>query len=148
MPPDAERLLLDFLAGRDVACPACGYNLRDLTAPTCPECGEALVLQVGRESRRFGLLIATLVPCMFSGIAGLFLLVPIAIQVVMGGGMDAGVVLLDLFGLTSGALGVGLAVKRERFIRQEGRVQLAWVVGVWAVHVMAFVVLVLAIALA
>ena len=29
----------DLLAGRDVPCPRCAYNLRDLTSNRCPECG-------------------------------------------------------------------------------------------------------------
>lgn len=33
------RLLRDFVADRDAACPKCGYNLRDITGATCPECG-------------------------------------------------------------------------------------------------------------
>jgi hypothetical protein len=36
-----------YLAGRDVPCPGCGYNLRDLRGSRCPECGDALVLSVG-----------------------------------------------------------------------------------------------------
>lgn len=39
--------LLDFLRDRDVACPLCGYNLRGLTSPRCPECGRDLRLSVG-----------------------------------------------------------------------------------------------------
>lgn len=34
-----------YLQGRDVPCPACGYNRRDDTAPPCPECGHHLRLQ-------------------------------------------------------------------------------------------------------
>lgn len=40
-------LLPVFLAARDVACPSCGYNLRGLREARCPECGEAIALQVG-----------------------------------------------------------------------------------------------------
>src|SRR5688572_24753805 len=32
-------LLRAFLAGRDVSCPNCEYNLRDLAGDRCPECG-------------------------------------------------------------------------------------------------------------
>jgi hypothetical protein len=32
------------LAEHDVACPACGYNLRGLTGMTCPECGSPVEL--------------------------------------------------------------------------------------------------------
>ena len=42
-------LLHMFLTARDVPCPGCGYNLRDLTGTKCPECGEDLVLQVWLE---------------------------------------------------------------------------------------------------
>jgi hypothetical protein len=45
-PHDDLSLLTQFLAGRDQACPQCGYNLRDLTGMKCPECGEELALRV------------------------------------------------------------------------------------------------------
>ncbi len=48
-PNDADGLLLDFVRDRDVACPRCGYNVRNLTKPVCPECEEPLVLKVGGE---------------------------------------------------------------------------------------------------
>ncbi len=44
--------LRDFLAGRDVPCPACGYNLRGLAAPVCPECGLTLTVEGIRRSLR------------------------------------------------------------------------------------------------
>jgi hypothetical protein len=34
-----EQWLVEFVAEREVACPACGYNLRQLTSARCPECG-------------------------------------------------------------------------------------------------------------
>ncbi|TVQ51237.1 MAG: hypothetical protein EA377_13070 [Phycisphaerales bacterium] len=40
--PDRE--LLAWLAGRDVWCPACRYNLRGLRVDRCPECGIAFEL--------------------------------------------------------------------------------------------------------
>jgi hypothetical protein len=42
---DAE-LLHQFLRGRDVACPSCGYNLRDLPGDRCPECGQVIALRL------------------------------------------------------------------------------------------------------
>ena len=50
-----------FLAGRDVECPGCGYNLRDLGGSRCPECGDELVLRVGLAEPRQGALIAGLI---------------------------------------------------------------------------------------
>lgn len=39
----------DFLRGRSAPCPKCGYDLRDLTTDTCPECGARLLLRLGHE---------------------------------------------------------------------------------------------------
>jgi hypothetical protein len=39
--------LVEYLRARDVTCPLCGYNLRGLEQPRCPECGRELVLSVG-----------------------------------------------------------------------------------------------------
>ena len=39
-------LLHQFLLGRDVPCPSCAYNLRDLPGERCPECGQVIVLRV------------------------------------------------------------------------------------------------------
>ena len=43
----ADPLLVTFLRDRDAYCPLCKYNLRALTSPRCPECGQALSLAVG-----------------------------------------------------------------------------------------------------
>jgi hypothetical protein len=45
-PPADEAMLIDWLRDRDAACPLCGYNLRALQVPRCPECGQALRLSV------------------------------------------------------------------------------------------------------
>ena len=47
-----ERALIDFLRDRDIACPLCGYNLRHLRSPRCPECGRELELRVGLSEPR------------------------------------------------------------------------------------------------
>ncbi len=67
-PADEAALLLEFLRDRDVSCPLCGYNLRNLSACTCPECRETLALAVGFRRPRFGWLLATVIPGFFSGI--------------------------------------------------------------------------------
>ena len=41
-----DPLLLQFLRARDVPCPSCAYNLRDLTGDRCPECGQEITLRL------------------------------------------------------------------------------------------------------
>lgn len=67
-----------FLAERDVACPSCGYSLRGLQSPACPECNQALKLQVGLVEPRLGAFIAGVVGlamgfgfCLIVGLWGL-----------------------------------------------------------------------------
>ena len=43
---DETELLRIYLADRDVSCPQCKYNLRNLVGSKCPECGETLQLRV------------------------------------------------------------------------------------------------------
>jgi len=57
---DAE-LLRRFLLGRDVACPGCGYNLRDLTGHICPECGQDIVLHLQLAEPRQAALLTGLI---------------------------------------------------------------------------------------
>ncbi|MGD9689532.1 MAG: zinc ribbon domain-containing protein [Phycisphaerales bacterium] len=48
MPPSpADELFLRFVDSTPARCPACGFNLRGLRAPVCPECGTPLRLVVG-----------------------------------------------------------------------------------------------------
>lgn len=47
----SERLR-EYLASRDVACHACGQNLRGLPGPICPECGTVIPAPVEHAKRR------------------------------------------------------------------------------------------------
>jgi hypothetical protein len=66
---DHVAMLLAFVRDRDVNCPRCDYNLRNLTQPVCPECREALALKVGVQRIVLAWLLATLAPGIFCGIA-------------------------------------------------------------------------------
>jgi len=44
--PSYTALLFAFLRDRDVPCPLCGYNLRALPEPRCPECGQEIRLSI------------------------------------------------------------------------------------------------------
>jgi hypothetical protein len=135
-PSDATQLLLAFVRDRDVSCPRCAYNLRNLTRPICPECGETFTLRVGAERPVFGLLLLTMAPGIFSGIAavifGLEMLVyPKAHPPEMW--------FVYLFGALSGIFAGLLFAWRWRFMKQKQRRQTYWAVGVWAIHIAVFV---------
>ena len=41
-----QQMLITFLKDRDVPCPLCQYNLRNLNRSNCPECGRPIELTV------------------------------------------------------------------------------------------------------
>lgn len=134
----AQELLLDFLRDHDAACPVCGYNLKALTRPVCPECKHDLVLTVGAARLRIGWLLAAVAPGFFSGIAAIFVLVPIFGRVLFGDGVwMLPMIALDLFGWCSGAFAIIVARRRFRFIAQPRERQRWWAIGIWLVHIAA-----------
>src|SRR3954454_6328468 len=88
--PDLDPQLLSFVRDRDVECPGCGYNLRNLCNDRCPECGEEIQLGVRLAEPKQAAPIAGLVGLAAGfGLGGL-LLIYIAIVVIFmdqGGGM-------------------------------------------------------------
>lgn len=144
---DAADEVVAFLRGRSAPCPRCGYDLRDIGSARCPECGEPLVLKVGSPRVRFGWLVLAMVPGCFSGVAALFVGIPVAMRV--AGFMPAGelpwpVVAADVFGFASAA-SVGLMyAHRHRIMFLPARRQGAFAGAMWGVHVVAFALLVLA----
>jgi hypothetical protein len=133
-------MLLDFLREYEAPCPVCGYNLRALTKPICPECGHALTLTVGATRIAIAWLLIALAPGFFSGIAACFVLVPIFGRLMFGDGqVSLALAVLDLFGWCSGAFAIILAVKRNRFLALPRSRQRWFALGVWVVHIAAFV---------
>ena len=53
--------LQKYLRLRDVPCPGCGYNLRDLIIDHCPRCEETLTVEIIKASERQGLPLIPLV---------------------------------------------------------------------------------------
>jgi hypothetical protein len=137
----AEALLLDFLREHDAnppACPVCGYSLKALTRPVCPECGKELVLTVGAMRPPLGWLFAAVAPGFFSGIAAIFVLVPILGRLFFGNGRPEPLIIaLDLFGWSSGVLAIIIAVKRHRFLAQSRTRQRWCALIIWLAHVAA-----------
>ncbi len=139
-------MLLDFLREHDAACPVCGYNLRALTRPVCPECRQELVLTVGVKRLGLAWLFVAIAPGFFSGIAACFVLIPtLAIL------FEDGVLLLPLvggvlFGWCSGVFAIIVAVKRNRFIAQSRTRQRWFALLIWLIHFAALVLFLFALA--
>ncbi len=141
-PSDETELLLRFVAHRDQACPKCDYNLRNLTRPICPECGEELKLTVGRRKFRDSLLFLALAPCIFSGICTILLNgLIVFVSYRSGDSPPPWVWGIDAFGVASGIAGVLLFVKRRAFTKLDRGAQLFWALLAWAVPIAVFVVL-------
>lgn len=138
-----QQMLLDFITERAdnlPECPVCGYSLKALVRPICPECGQVLTLAVGAARLHLGWLLATLAPGFFSGIAAFFLMIPIVLRVVIGDGqVSPALVALDAFGWCSGAFAIIVAMKRIRFLAQERKHQRWWALAIWLIHIAALV---------
>src|SRR4029450_1918521 len=94
---------------------------------------------------KLGALVAALAPGIFSGIAAMFLFVPITLSAILGGGRPPwAVFVVDGFGWLSGFFALGLFVTRFRFLRQPFRKQVTFAVIIWSVHVAAFIMLLVA----
>jgi hypothetical protein len=139
LPTRAQELLLDFLRDNDAACPVCGYNLRGLTRPICPECRHDLVLHVGVTKLRLAWLLIALVPGFFCGIAACLLAIPTTAIYFEDGQLVWPFIGAVLFGWCSGLFAIILIVKRNRFIAQS-RTRQRWIVIILGfIHVIAFV---------
>ncbi len=140
---DETELLLEFLQARDFACPACGYNLRDLTAPTCPECRKELTLAVGFNRPQVLWFVVMIAPSVFSGIAAALLLVPLAGALLTGNRQPWPLCAIDAFGWISGLAALLLLRHRYAILRLSDRVQRTWAITAWLVHIFAFAVAIL-----
>jgi hypothetical protein len=131
-------MLLDFLREHDAACPVCGYNVRALTRPVCPECKQQLTLTVGAERLHMGWLFAAVAPGFFSGIAAMFVLIPTLGRPLFGDGRwEPLIVALDLFGWCSGIFAIILVMKRARFMALPRARQMWIALIIWFIHIAA-----------
>ena len=142
----AQAMLLEFLRDHDADCPVCGYSLRALTRPVCPECNQDLVLTVGTARLRMGWLFVAIAPGFFAGIAACFVLIP-----TLGIFFEDGIFLLPLvgavlFGWCSGGFAIILAARRNRFISQSRSRQRWFALITWLVHFAALALSILTLA--
>jgi hypothetical protein len=116
-----DDFLRPFLAGRDVACPQCDYNLRDLSGDRCPECGQKIQLRLGLAEPRQRLLIAGLVGLSagagMSGLLLLYLMIRTFIDGHTGGDEWTKFLWINLAGFVIESLAVWAWLGRWRTIR-------------------------------
>lgn len=144
-PSRAQEMLLEFLRDHDAACPVCGYNVRALQRPICPECNQNLTLTVGvwGDRLRLGWLLIALVPGIFSGIAACFAAIPTTAIYFEDGVIVWPFVGAVLFGWCSGVFAIMLAFwgrgrHRIRFIAQSRKRQRWIALIIWMIHIAAF----------
>jgi hypothetical protein len=138
--------VIAYLQSRCAPCPRCNYELHDLKHPTCPECGEPLILKIGSPKVHFGWLLLAAAPGCFSAVAVVLMLVPVLLTI--RGGFLAGVPYPILgawvFGVISTASIFVLYRERHRVLRRSTRGQILFALLAWAVHILAFILTVTA----
>lgn len=131
----ADSLLEQFLADRDVPCPVCGYNLRGLNSTNCPECGASLNLGVSSTDLKVGpwlvMLLGVSIPLGFCFIGTVFMVVMI---MAAGGGAPPRNLLMSVGALAAGTVIYGLLAwvlvkKRRFFLRRRPLAQLLLAIG-------------------
>lgn len=86
-PGDAPDLLRLFLAGRDVECPNCAYNLRDLLGSRCPECGQEVAVRLQLAEPKLAAMLTGLIGVSAgAGLNGLLLVYFVIIVIVRNAG--------------------------------------------------------------
>lgn len=137
-----DQLLLEYLQANDAPCPICGYNVRRLTRPVCPECRHRLRLTVGVSDVSLKWFLAAIVPGVFSGIAATFLAIPIIVSPLAGNGSAPGfIIATDVFGFASGAAALLMMANRRRLIAKPPRAQMWIAIVAWLIHILAFLTL-------
>ncbi len=130
-------LLLLFLRDRDYPCPGCGYNLRQLLSPKCPECGQPLKLGVNLVDIRHGFWITCLLGCSFPAGFGVIALVVMAIYAssfsFSNFELSAALWLLYLIGMIPAT--VALILRRRAFVKLSRQAQAGLAVIPWVIIV-------------
>ena len=126
-----DELLLEYLEANDALCPICGYNLRQLTRTTCPECGRPFILDVGSASPYFGHYLAFLAPFIATAAIGV---VFACLVLMLGSPSSWGIYLIMPAG------GVDLILlpywykRRVSFHRRTDRAKLYLIIASWLIH--------------
>jgi hypothetical protein len=146
--PDPQADVVAYLKGRSSPCPRCGYDLRDIQTAKCPECGDPLVLKIGTLRPRFGWLVLSMVPGCFSGVAAVFVLVPVIGTLWQGVSPERipwPAIGADIFGWLSAGSVILMYRHRQRLMAWTTRRQATFAAAIWGIHVLALGLLILSV---
>jgi hypothetical protein len=139
-------MLRAILAAEDAPCPACGYNLRGLTAGACAECGARLRVGVVPADGAMGPWIGAIVACSmaigFDAVASLLMSIPLGVSLFIQGGPPLEYFVMLGVMLVLGSLSVGalVAVLLRRRVWRRNPVRTQWwhvaflAAGLFVVH--------------
>lgn len=115
---EAERAwLVEYLRDRDVLCPLCEYNLRQLDSAQCPECGREIRLSVNlAEPYLRGWLTTVIALCASAGMGIIVLLVSLQDGLPPLSSRASLTISLYAF-MASIPVAVGAVWRRKRFMR-------------------------------
>jgi hypothetical protein len=128
-----EQQLLHYIAERDVPCPLCGYNLRALTVPRCPECGREITLVIRAVNLCPRAWVALTVSLLASAGLGLFLIPFLVAEGKVPGGNGPFTHALAVYFIAAIPLAGLVLLIRRRLIRLDRHVQ--WLLAAAAVCV-------------
>ena len=141
---DAGAMLLEYLRANDVPCPLCGYNLRGLASPRCPECGKEVgfVVTLAEPYLRAWVALAAAVFCC-AGIGVFFAMLILPRGRIMGPAHQWPMLVaaLSWFWANIPLAGVVVWLRRE-FLRLGKGAQRWLAAGAWVMSVIAFCVVV------
>lgn len=131
-----------FVADRDVACPACTYNLQGLAGSNCPECGLELRLTVQLTEPSLGVLMGALAGLFgMAGAAGFVVAGFVLLSAYYGDWAPAALWVVPVPSLAIGAgagLWLGSRGGRVWFRKQSEGGRTAVAVGSWLLGAIAF----------
>jgi len=133
-----EAFLIIWLADRDAACPLCSYNIRGLTTPRCPECGQALRLSVALAEPYLKAWIAVIVGLLPPAGIGAIFIIALLRAGFPRGDIEFGPAVAILYVIGCIPLSALALFQRRRFLRLQRRSQQWIATVVWIALLAAF----------
>ena len=122
--------LVRWLAERNADCPVCGYNVRGLRTPQCPECAAPLELALRSPNQRIGPWALAMVSLSAAAGFDLVLTACFVVICVLHGPAPIDIILrvavLTVLGIVCVGVMATLVSRRKRWMRLPVRIQWRW----------------------